>query len=127
MPGKRSKYFFSRHALNRHAEHLGGGHGMDVEAFAEGFLQLLDVGDLGQKPQLDLRIICGDELVAVGRDKGAPDLAAFLGADRNVLQIWLGGGEPAGRSRRECVTGMHAMRACVDVARQRVGIGRFEL
>ena len=36
---------------------------MNVEALAEGFLQRLDVGDLGKQPQLDLRIVGGDELV----------------------------------------------------------------
>src|SRR5215467_4446727 len=96
-------------------------------ALAEGLLQRLDAGDLGQEPQLDLGIIGGDELVAVGGDEGAPDLAALLGADRNVLQVWFGGGEAPGRSRRERVARVDAVRAGVDVARKRVGIGRFEL
>ncbi len=34
------------HALDRHAEHLRGGHRVDVEAVAEGLLQRLDVGDV---------------------------------------------------------------------------------
>jgi len=58
---------------------------VNVEALAERLLQRLDAGDLGQEPQLDLGIIGGDELVSVGRDEGAPDLSALLGADRNVL------------------------------------------
>ena len=69
---------------------------MDVEAVAEGFLERGNVGDLGEQPQLDLRIVGGDELVAGRGDEGAPDLAALLGADRNVLQIGLGRRQPAG-------------------------------
>jgi hypothetical protein len=63
---------------------------VNVEALAEGFLQRLDAGDLGEQPQFDLRIIGGDELVAVDGDEGAADLAALLGTDRNVLQVRLG-------------------------------------
>ena len=37
---------------------------MDVEALAEGVPQLRDIGDLGQEPQLDLRVVGGHELVA---------------------------------------------------------------
>ena len=99
----------ARHALHRHAEHLRRGHGVDVEAVAEGLLQRLDVGDLGEQPQLDLRIVGGDELVARRRDEGAADLAAFLGADRDVLQVRLGGREPAGRRRGQRVARVHAV------------------
>ncbi len=37
---------------------------MNVEAVAECLAELLDAGDLGEKAQLDLRIVCGDELHA---------------------------------------------------------------
>ena len=41
-----------------------------------------------QDAQLDLRVICREEqLIVALDDKGPPDLAANLGADRNVLQI----------------------------------------
>ena len=53
-------------------------------------LQRRDVGDLGEQPQLDLRIVGRDQLVARRRHEGAADLAAFLGADRDVLQVRLG-------------------------------------
>src|SRR6516225_4111625 len=82
---------------------------------------------ISAKSQLDLGIIGGDELVSVGCDEGAPDLAALLGADRNVLQVGLGGGEAAGGCRGVRVARVDAVRAGVDVTRQRVGIGRFEL
>ncbi len=94
---------------------------------AEGLLERLDIGDLGQEPQLDLRIVGGNELRARRGDEGAPDLAALLGADRDVLQVRLGGGEAAGRGRGERIEGVHPMGAGIDVFRQRVGIGRPEL
>ena len=37
---------------------------MDVDAVAERLPQRRHVGDLGEQPQLDLRIVGGDELVA---------------------------------------------------------------
>ena len=58
-------------------------------------------------------------------DEGAADLAAFLGADRDVLQVRLGRREPAGRRRRQRVVRVHALGRRVDVARQRVGVGRL--
>src|SRR5262249_33245140 len=100
---------------------------MNVEALAERLLQGLDAGDFGKEPQFDLRIIGGNELVAVSGDEGTPDLAALLGADRNVLQVRLGRRQTAGRSRRQRVARMHAMGLGIDVAWQRVGVGRLEL
>ena len=59
--------------------------------------------------------------------EGAPDLAAFLGADRDVLQVGLGRRQPAGGGRGERVAGVHAVGLRIDVARQRIGVGRVEL
>ena len=60
-------------------------------------------------------------------DEGAADLAAFLGADRDVLQVRLGGGEAAGGGGGERVAGVHPLGLRIDVVRQRVGIGRAQL
>src|SRR5262249_5466357 len=49
--------YLARHTLDRHPEHLRGGHGVDVEAVAESLPERWDVGDLGEQAQLDLRII----------------------------------------------------------------------
>ena len=100
---------------------------MNVEALAERLLQRLDAGDLGEEPQLDLRIVGGDELHPRRGDEGAADLAAVLGADRDVLQVRIGRRQPPGRGRGERVVGVHAVRRRIDEARQRVGIGRFQL
>jgi hypothetical protein len=96
-----------RHALDRHAEHLRRGHGVDVEAFGEGLLQLRDVADVGQQAQLDLAVVGADQHFARLGDEGLADLAAFLGADRDVLQVGIGGGQPPGRRRRQRVGGVH--------------------
>ena len=116
-----------RHALDRHAEHFRGGHSVNVEPFAKGFLQRLDAGDLGKKPQLDLRIVGGHKLHARRGDEGAADLAAVLGTHRNVLQIGIGRRQPAGRCRSERVVGVHPMGGQIDEAGQRVRVGRFQL
>ena len=59
--------------------------------------------------------------------KARADLAAFLGAHRDVLQIRLGRRQPPGRGGGERVGGVHAVRRRVDVSRQRLGIGRAQL
>ena len=116
----------ARHVLDRHAEHFRRRHGVNVEPVAEGLLQHGNVGDLGQQPQLDLRIIRRHQLVAGRGDKGAADLAAVLGAHRNVLQVRLVRRQPSGGGRRQRVGGVDAMGLRMHVGRQRVGIGRFQ-
>ena len=113
----------ARHAFHRHGENLRRRHGMNVELFGERLLELRDVGDMREQAQFDLAVIRADELHALGRDEGLADAAAFLGADRNVLQVRIGRGEAAGRGRRHRIGRMHAARVRIDVARQRVGIG----
>ena len=89
-------------------------------------LQHGNVGDLGQQPQLDLRIVRRHQLVAGRRDEGAADLAAVLGANRNVLQVRLVRRQPARGGRGQRVGRVHAMGLRMDIFRQRVGIGRFQ-
>ena len=115
------------HAFDRHAEHLGRGHRVDVEPVLERFHELRDVGHVREHAELDLAVVGGDELVPLVGDEGAADRAAFLGADRDVLQVRLGGGEPAGRGRGERVVGVDAAGLRVDVAGDRVGVGGLQL
>ena len=68
-----------------------------------------NVGDVGEQPQLDLRIVGRHQLVAGRGDEGAADLAAVLGAHRNVLQVRLGRRQPAGRGRGQRVGGVDAV------------------
>ena len=100
---------------------------MDVDALGEGLLQLRDVGDVGEHAQLDLRIVGRDAACARRGDEGGADLAALLGADRDVLQVRLGRGQPARRRRGQRIGGVHAAGLRVDVARQRVRVGRLQL
>ncbi len=77
--------------------------------------------------QLDLAVVGRDELASLRRDEGAPDLAPLLGADRNVLQVGLRRRQAPGRRRSERVGRVDAAGRGIDEARQRVGVGRFEL
>ncbi len=115
------------HALDRDAEHLGGGNGVDVVAVAEGALQRLDVGDMRQQAQLDLRIVGRQQGAAFLGDEGLADLAALLGAHRDVLQVGIGRGQPAGGGAGHVVGGVDAPVVGVDLLQQRVGIGALEL
>ena len=48
-------------------EHPAGGRGVDILALAEDLLQRVLAGDVGQQPQLDLRVVRRDEQVARAR------------------------------------------------------------
>ncbi len=100
---------------------------MDVDLVGEGLLELNDVGDVGEQPQLDLRIVGADELCALWRDKSLADAAAFFRAHGNVLEIGIGGGQPAGRGRAHRVGGVDAAGLRVDIGRQRIGVGAAQL
>lgn len=63
---------------------------MNVDAVGEGLAQLRDLGDMGEHAQFDLAVVGREQLVAGCRDEGRADLAAFGGADRDVLQVRLG-------------------------------------
>ena len=95
---------------------------MDVDAFEEGVAQGRDVRDVGEEAQLDLRVVGGDQHVARRGDEGFADLAAFLGADRDVLQVGIGGGEAAGLRAGERIGGVDAAGALVDRVRCSVSV-----
>ena len=86
----------------RHAEHLRGREGVNVFARAIGFDQQLVAGEVRQQPQLDLRVVGVEQDVSRLGDEGGANLAAQLGANRNVLQIGIHRREPAGRRSRPC-------------------------
>ena len=115
------------HLVERHAEHLAGGHGVNVDAVAEGLAQRLDAADIGDDAQLDLRIIDRQQLVPLLGDEGAADAPPFLGADRDVLYVRVGRGEAPCTGRGHGEGGVDAPRLRVDLLHQRVGIGGFQL
>ena len=60
---------------------------MDVLAVLERFAKCFDLGHVGQKAQLDLRIVGRNQLVTGLGDKGGTDFPAFLASDRDVLKV----------------------------------------
>ena len=100
---------------------------MNVEPFGEGALQGGDVGHMGEHAQLDLAVVRRDQLLARLRDEGRADHAAFARADRDVLKVRLGRGEPPRRGRSERKAGVDAARFGIDVLRQRVRVRALEL
>ncbi len=113
-----------RHALDRHAEHFRRRHGMNVEPVREGTFELRNIGNVRKNAQLDLRVVGRNEHVSRIGDEGGADLAAFLGADRNVLQVGVGRGQPSRRRRGERITRVNAPGLAMDERGQRIGIGR---
>ena len=67
-------------------------------------------GQVRHDAQLDLRIVGGDQRVARRRDEGLADAPALRGADRDVLQIRIRRGQPAGGGHRLVIRGMDAAR-----------------
>ena len=62
----------------RHLEDLGGDGGVDVAVLGERRPQRLVAAEVGEQPQLDLRVVGGDQLPAVARDERLADLLALL-------------------------------------------------
>src|SRR5260370_25891226 len=87
----------------------------------------MDIGYVGGEAQLDLAVIRREQEMAGLGDEGAADLASLLGADRDVLHVGLGRGEPSGRGRGELKAGVDAAGLGLDLAYQRVGFGALEL
>ena len=94
---------------------------------AKASLSAFDVGDVGEHAKLDLGIVRGQEDVALLGDEGLSDFAAFLGADRDVLQVGVVGGEAAGRGDGHGVGGVDAAVRLADLVDQGVGVGAGEL
>src|SRR5690606_39301840 len=84
-------------------------------------------GQLGPDAQLDLRIDGGQQPEAGRRDEGLADAPSLGGADRDVLQVRVAGGQTPGGGDRLVITGVDAPGARVDLLRQAVGVGALEL
>ena len=78
------------------AEDLARGEGVDVLAGPVGVEQQRVLREVRHQAELDLRVVGGHEHVAGRGDEGGADLAAEGGADGDVLQVGVGGGEAAG-------------------------------
>src|SRR5262249_954773 len=75
------------HTLHRPAELFPRRHRVNVGLLAGRALERLNVGDLCEEPQLDLRVVSRYDLGAGRCNERAPDLATILGSYRDVLQI----------------------------------------
>src|SRR5439155_24712658 len=73
---------------------------MDVLAARERFAQLRLARDVREDPQLDLRVIGGNQLPAGPGYECRPDLAPELGADRDRLQAGVRARQTACRGDR---------------------------
>ena len=72
-------------------EYFGGGGLVHVEVVLEGIQQTGVLRQVGHDAQLDLRVVGGQYLVTLGGDKRLTDTTPLGAADRNVLQVRVGG------------------------------------
>jgi hypothetical protein len=114
------------HTLDRHPEHLRGGDRVHVGVLGESLLQGIDPGHVGEHAQLDLRVIGREQQMPVLGDEGVPDLAPLLGPDRDVLQVGVVRGQPAGGGRGHGIGGVDPA-VGRDLLDQRVGVGAGQL
>ena len=83
---------------------------------------------MGEDPQLDLRVVGRQEPPArPARDERLADLAAFLGAHRDVLEVRVARAEPAGRGDALVERGVDPAVLGMHQRRQRVEVGALEL
>ena len=108
------------------AEDLGGGERVDVLAGAVGVEQQRVLREVRHQAQLDLRVVGGHEDVAGRGDEGGADLAADRGADGDVLQVGVGGGEASGGGADLVEGGVDAAFGVGEVGK-RVEVGALEL
>jgi hypothetical protein len=100
---------------------------VDVGARGERLAEAIIAGEVGEDPQLDLRVVGGqDHLPCVARHERTPDLASELGPDRDVLQVGIGRGQPPGR-RARLVERRVEPPVVGDLARQCLQIRRVQL
>ena len=103
-----------------------GGLGVHVLAALEDLAQHVLAGDVGEHAQLDLRVVDAQQHVAGLGDEAGADLAAGLGADRDVLQVRVDRREPA-RGGVDLQERRVDAPVGGDVGGQRVEVGLHEL
>ena len=108
------------------AEHLRRGGGVHVGAPVERVDQARVLGQVREHPQLDLRVVGGQDPPAVVGDERPPHLATVGGAHRHVLQVRCLTGDPTGRGVGLLERGVDAA-VGGDQGRERVGVGAAEL
>src|SRR5439155_11541398 len=87
---------------------------MDVIAAPKGLDERFVFGEMCQYAKLDLRIVRGNQHVTGLGDERAPDLATKLGADRDVLQVWIAAAQSTCGGHRLIEARMHAAGRWID-------------
>src|SRR5207249_6065715 len=85
---------------------------------------------VGDDAQLDLRVVGGEEHRVgsdIASDESAPDLLAELGADGDVHQVRVTGGQAPGRCAGLVELCVYAARLRMDEERQRIKVRRLQL
>src|SRR5580704_14700553 len=111
----------------RDTEDLRRGEGMDIVAAPESFDQQRIAGVVREQAKLDLRVIGGEQDVAGLNGEGGPDLAAEFGADGNVLQVGVGGGQASSGGAGLIESGMETPGGWTEQCGKSIDVGRFEL
>ena len=84
------------HLSGRHAEHLARRAPVDIFAADKRCNHARILAQVGEQPQLNLRIICANEHIAGAGNKGFSNLPAKRRANRDILKVRLHAGNAAG-------------------------------
>ena len=98
------------HLLLGHAEDDGRCLAVDIPALSEGGDKGRIAGEVGQKPQLDLRVVGGQEHGPRRRHERAADRLSPLGAHGDVLQVGVRAREPSRRRPHRIEARVHPSR-----------------
>lgn len=109
-------------------EDFGGGGGVDVGILLEGGDHGFVAGEGCHDAEFDLGVVAGEEgeVLGIFRDEGAADAAADFGADGDVLEVGVGGGEAPGGDDPLVEVGVDALGGGLDVGGECVDVGGFE-
>ena len=100
---------------------------VDVPVLEEGLDEGRVVREMGQDPELDLRVVGRKKRRALLRDEGPPEALAELPAGRDILEVGVARGKPSRRGDRLVVGGVDPARLGVDELGQGVGVGGLQL
>ncbi len=104
-------------------EESGGGGGMNILIAPEGLKQALVLRQMGQHPQVNLRVIGAQQEGAGRGNESLPDLPAQVAAHRDILQVRVAGGEATGSRSGLIEAGVHPSGLVIEQAGQGINVG----